>query len=56
MSRYLLEEFLNGGHQLGLVPLDEELVEVGRLSGAELQKRTCAKGLTQERIQELLGI
>ena len=53
---YLFEEVLNAGHDLGLVPLDEELVEVRRLAGAQLQEGAGLKGLAEEGVQEFFRV
>ncbi len=53
---YLLKEVLNAGHDFGLISLDEELVEVRSLAGAQLQEGAGPQGLTQERVEKLFGI
>ena len=54
----LFKELLDGGRmETGIVPLDEELVQMSSLVGRrQLQKRRRFQRLTQQGIQQLLGI
>lgn len=55
-QKALLEQLLHGRQRESVVFFDKQLVVVGFVSGAQLEKRFCFQDLREERVQELFGV